>query len=447
MKKILPILAVVLGALIPASHGWRWHGLPEALAWLAPLPFLLTRREFVRRACQALMLAAVLVTLDSMVHFIALRRALGEPWARLAVILSLASLLPALALWALEHPLFSKSAPSRPSPPGVPASRSAWSALAACALTFLGLAMVQLKVPAPMLLAERFLPGAGWIQAVLLALYAGFVAEALLRPGRTPVVRGRIWGLFSLVFFGQLALGLAGFDRFLMTGRLHLPVPALILAGPLYRGEGLFMLILFGVTVLLAGPAWCSHLCYIGAWDSALARTKKRPALLPAWVRRGRMILAGLVFGAAWAMGRLGVPAGWAAALAAGFGLTGVGIMLGISRRTGVMAHCAGLCPMGLMSGLLGGLSPWRLRIREGCTACGACSRACRYDALRPSDLASRRPGVSCSLCCDCLSSCPRSEMELTFLGRTAFCGVPARAVFAALAAGLHAIFLGVARL
>jgi NAD-dependent dihydropyrimidine dehydrogenase PreA subunit len=441
--------------MIPAAHAWRWHGLYEALAWIAPLPFLLTRRDFVRRACQAVMLAGVLVTLDSMVHFIAARQALDAPWHRLAMIISLASLLPALAAWALEHPLFSKSAPPRPAAstgtartiPASPSPSAPWPALAACALAFFGLAMVQLKVPTPMLLAERFLSGAGWLQAVLLALYAGFVAEALLTPGRSPVVRGRIWGFFSLVFFGQLALGLAGFERFLMTGKLHLPVPALIVAGPLFRGEGLFMLILYGVTVLLAGPAWCSHLCYIGAWDSALARAKKRPGPLPAWARRGRMILAGTVFAAAWIMGRLGVPAGWAVALAAGFGLTGVGVMIGISRRSGVMAHCAGFCPMGLVSGVLGRLSPWRLRIREGCTACGVCSRACRYDALRPSDLAARRPGVSCSLCGDCLSSCPRSEMELTLFGRARLAGVPARAVFVAMVAGLHAVFLGVARL
>ena len=36
MKKALLVTAVILGALIPAAHANRWHGLPEALAWLAP---------------------------------------------------------------------------------------------------------------------------------------------------------------------------------------------------------------------------------------------------------------------------------------------------------------------------------------------------------------------------------------------------------------------------
>ncbi|WP_243358035.1 4Fe-4S binding protein [Fundidesulfovibrio terrae] len=483
-KKTLLILAVVLGGLIPAAHANRWHGLPEALAWLVPLAFLFARREFIRRVCQALMLAGTWVTLESMFFFIKLRLSMGMPWVRLAAILTLASLVPLLAVWALQHPFFrprrsssgpdnassdakrigsaedeslcppeaSSPQPLRPVPVPLPltplrlvsGAPSPWPAFTASLLTFLGLTMVQLKVPTPMLLAERFVPGSGWLEAVLLALYAGFVVEAMLLPRRSPVVRRRIWSLFSLVFFGQLALGLLGFGRFLMTGALHLPVPALIAAGPLYRGEGLFMLILFGVTVLLVGPGWCSHLCYIGAWDSAMAGAKKRPGPVPAWLRRGRMVLAATVFASAWIMGRVGVPVAWAAGLAAGFGLIGVGIMVGASRRAGVMTHCTGWCPMGLVAGVLGKISPWRLRIREGCTSCGACSLACRYDALRPEDLASGRPGVSCSLCGDCLERCPRGEMELTVFGRG---GKGVRAAYVALAVALHAVFLGVARL
>ena len=69
-------------------------------------------------------------------------------------------------------------------------------------------------------------------------------------------------------FFGQLALGIFADPIFLMTGKLHLPIPAVILAGPLYRFEGLFMPILFISTLLLSGPAWCSQLCYFGAFDA-----------------------------------------------------------------------------------------------------------------------------------------------------------------------------------
>jgi NAD-dependent dihydropyrimidine dehydrogenase PreA subunit len=459
MKKAGLILLIAFGALIPAAHANRWHGLPEALAWLAPLALLLTRETYARRVGQMVMLAGCFVTVDTMLYFVKMRQAMGQPFTRLAVILTLASLLPLAAAWAMEHPLFrrkgaengaggSGDAPcglqTAPCAGQVPAG-PVLAPVAAWALTLTALAAVQIKVRTPMLLAERFWPGAGWLEASALALYAAWVTRAMLDPGRSGALRRRIWGFFSLVFFGQLALGLIGFERFLMSGTLHLPVPALIAAGPLFRGgEGLFMAVLFAVTALLAGPAWCGRLCYIGAWDSAMAFSRKRPAPLPGWVRAARAALAVLALAAAWIMGRAGVPGATAAWLAAGFGLAGVGVMVLVSRRHGVMTHCAGFCPMGLIAGMLGKLSPWRLRMREGCTSCGVCSLSCRYDALRPEDLARRRPGVSCSLCGDCLASCPRSEMELTAFGRG---GPAAWAAFTALTASLHAVFLGVARL
>ena len=79
------------------------------------------------------------------------------------------------------------------------------------------------------------------------------------------------------MFFAQFVFGVAGVERLLMTGQLHVPVPAVVVAGPLYRGEGLFMPILFAATLLLVGPAWCSYLCYVGSWDG-LAATARRHA-------------------------------------------------------------------------------------------------------------------------------------------------------------------------
>ncbi|MFP5238689.1 MAG: 4Fe-4S binding protein [Acidobacteriota bacterium] len=437
------VALVALGALIPAAHLNRWYSLWEALAWLAPAACLIfTRRDFVRRVNQILALAGSLLTVDTMLHFVRLRQAMGAPWLRLAVILGAAALVTALAAWVLEHPLFARRKGPEGAQPGPLEFPAAGFAAWAVALGLL--AVVQLKVRPPMLLAERFAQGAGWLEISLLALYAGFLAETLSDAKRASKARRRAWGLFSLAFFGQLALGLAGFKDFLMTGALHLPVPALIVAGPLFRGEGLFMLVLFSATVLLVGPAWCSHLCYIGAWDSAMSQARKRPAAAPAWLRRGRILLAAAVFAVAWGLGRLGVATLTAVWLAAAFGLAGVGIMAFASRRLGVMAHCTGWCPMGLLAGLAGRVSPWRLKIGQGCQGCGVCSLACRYDALRPEDLARKRPGVSCSLCRDCLGTCPKSEMSLTFLGRS---GPWVWIVFSVLVAALHAVFLGVARI
>ena len=220
-------------------------------------------------------------------------------------------------------------------------------------------------------------------------------------------------------------------------------MPALIAAGPAYRGEGLFMLGLFLSTVVLVGPAWCSHLCYIGAWDDAMARAKRRPGF-----RRNdglRALLALIVIGGAIVLRLAG--AGWllATVLAAAFGLAGVAVMLIASRRRGVMVHCTVYCPVGLLANLLGKLSPWRVRIDpSGCTECMACARVCRFNALDLSDIRAGKPAYTCTLCTDCLTSCPQNTMRLSFPGLS-----PAIAhdAFTALVVVLHVTFLGVARI
>lgn len=230
----------------------------------------------------------------------------------------------------------------------------------------------------------------------------------------------------------------------MMTGRLHLPVPALIAAGPLYRGHGWFMLVLFGATILLVGPAWCSYLCYLGAWDDRAARLAGPPRSLPPWRRDLRpAALAGVLLGA-FCLREAGAPAAVAAALAAAFGIIGVGIIFTWSRKTGVMAHCTAYCPMGWLACRLGKVSPFRIRIRQGCMECGACRRVCRYDALSEQNIRNRRPGESCTLCGDCLAQCRKNEIEYHFLGLEPN---RARALFIVIIVALHAAFLGVARM
>jgi ferredoxin len=157
-----------------------------------------------------------------------------------------------------------------------------------------------------------------------------------------------------------------------------------------------------------------------------------------------RVALAALVALAAWGLRAAGAPLSTALALASGFGLAGVGIMLAVSRRMGVMVHCTAWCPMGVAANFLGRLNPFRVRIREGCTGCGVCARTCRYDALDEGRIALGTPRVSCTLCGDCVGSCPHGAMHYAFPGLT---HERARALFTVLAVSAHAVFLGVARI
>ena len=313
------------------------------------------------------------------------------------------------------------------------------------ALTLGLLSVVQIVVARPMLLAERFVTGAGWVEAAMLALYAAWLLGKIYDPLATPRWRRRSWLAFSLVFFAQLLLGLTAAERLLMTGKLHLPVPAMIVGGPLYRGDGLFMPILFLATILFVGPAWCSYLCYIGSWDLGAARARRRPLLLPRWRNGVRIALLAAVVTTALGLRALGVSGWRAALLGGGFGIVGVIVMLVLSRRRGVMVHCTVYCPIGLLADVLGKLSPFRLRIlKEGCNDCAACAAVCRYDALRPEDIQARKPGLSCTLCGDCISSCAGRFIEYRWLSlspRTA------RTAFLVVVISLHAVFLGVARL
>ena len=300
--------------------------------------------------------------------------------------------------------------------------------------------------PLQVLLADRYLPGSGVLQIPILGLYACVLGYKLLQARHIGTIRSKLWGFFSFVFFAQLLLGLAGMQDMLMTGELHLPIPALILAGPLYRGEGLFMPILYGVTILLVGPAWCSYLCYIGAWDNSLAAWRKRKSRpVPKWathVLRSMLLL--LIVIVALLLRSYKAPVGPALGLALGFGLAGVAVMVFISRWRGQMVHCTVFCPIGLISNLIGRISPWQLRIDSGCSKCGKCSRACPYSALKAEDLEKGKPGLTCTLCGDCVGHCAQGLIRYRFPGLSP---EQAKSAFIVLVVSIHTVFLGLARI
>jgi NAD-dependent dihydropyrimidine dehydrogenase PreA subunit len=434
--KILTRILFTLCALTSAAHflrfGTLWDALPALIfipaAWA---PRLLPRPLLVLAAAGGVALWAFQTQ-----SLVAWRMSFGLPWIRLAAILgavSLAHLAAALLLagktgWRIFGPVRPRD--------------MVFTAAAALVAGILFLA--REKTPFPLLLGERFLPASGPVWIALFALYGGLLAAWML-DGPTARIRSRIWTMFSAAFFGQLLLGLAGWEKFLMTGKLHLPVPALILSGPLYRGEGFFMPILLAASLLLVGPAWCSHLCYIGAWDDRLARLHEgRPKPLPAWAPRLRWALLAAAVAAPLTLRALGVGWTWALGLAAVFGLAGVGVMALASRTSGTMVHCTAWCPIGLMNNLIGRVLPWRVSIDSTCTGCGLCAKACRYNALTRADLERKRPGLTCSLCGDCLPRCPHGHLGYSFPGLNRD---RARQAFITLVTALHAVFLAVARI
>jgi len=83
--------------------------------------------------------------------------------------------------------------------------------LAAFLLTAGILSLARWKAPFPILLADRFLPGSGWIQIFALAMYGALLITKMADRRNTAGIRLKIWLAFSIVFFTQFILGVAGF--------------------------------------------------------------------------------------------------------------------------------------------------------------------------------------------------------------------------------------------
>jgi ferredoxin len=436
MKKLM-LPFVIVSLLLLSAHFLRFGNWGLCLTITSFIVLMFYRLAWVRWVLIAVLVIGVFVWVDTWMNLVQIRLAVGQPWVRLSLIIGsvIALTIGSTSLLLTDK---SKSFFSRDPDLRIPLS-------IIFLLTTFTLGLARQVADLPILLADRFFPSLGWPQVFLLGLYATWVGKKIISTDKTSIIRSKLWGFFSIVFFTQLMLGLAGIQEMLMTGNLHLPIPALIVAGPLYRGNGFFMLILFSVTVLLVGPAWCSYLCYIGAWDDYLCRLrKKRSKRLPSWLSQGRVFTLILVVAAAVALRMWGLSLGAVVASASIFGIVGVGIMVSLSTRWGMMVHCTTYCPMGIISNLIGKINPWRLRINDHCTQCGACTRVCRYDALSLENIEQKKPGITCTLCGDCIASCKDRSITYHFPGLTP---LAAHKAFLVMCITLHAVFLGVARM
>lgn len=304
------------------------------------------------------------------------------------------------------------------------------------------LLFVHIKVARPMLLAERFWEGAGYIQIVFTAFYGAYIAHKMKNPKLVPVWRIRIWSLFSIVFFSQLFLGLIGFETFLMTGTLHFPFPALIISGPLYRGEIGFMLMFFISTILLSGPAWCSSICYFGALDGIAAQKRKPGYISYLWHKK--LIGLSIIISITLILRLSALSIEFASAIAILFGIGGLSVIYLRSRKKGTMVHCTTYCPIGTIVSFTKFLSPFRMYIDTTCTQCMQCTSSCTYQALTSQDIRNLKPGLTCTYCGDCLQACHNSSIKYKLWK---FSPNIARAVFICITVSLHASCLVLARI
>ena len=307
------------------------------------------------------------------------------------------------------------------------------------------LSIVHIKLTNPILIAERFFPGyGGWVEIGVVAIYAGFIIDRMIQSRNISYWRRLTWTLFTVIFFSQLFLGLLGFERFLMTGALHLPIPAMIAGGSLYKLKLGFMPVLFLSTIIISGPAWCSQLCYFGAIDLQAAKGGKKPKKLKHKNSLKMTFLLLVVLGAIFL--RLFnidyVTATWMGGL---FGIAGLGIIIFISRKKKMMYHCTIYCPIGTLTQYLKSINPFRMYIEpEACTLCMHCKPHCKYDALHTIDIKSGKPGLSCTYCGDCVSSCDTSAIKYKVFNLS---DRRAQHAWIVVSIALHAVFLALGRI
>ncbi len=227
---------------------------------------------------------------------------------------------------------------------------------------------------------------------------------------------------------------------------------------PVLHPAGMFLLIAFVGISWVFRKTFCSWLCPVGTiseWLWRLGReTFGRNWVLPRWLdiplRGLKYALFGLFMYAVVSM-----PVGAIRAFLDGpygvvadvkmlnfFRFMGLGgaVTLGVLVVLSVLVKnfwCRYLCPYGALMGLIGTLSPVRIRRNEAaCINCAKCTREC--PSLLPVGTLVQIRSAECTGCLQCIAVCPaESALEFRAVRRWR---VPAWAV----AAGLAVVFLGV---
>lgn len=307
------------------------------------------------------------------------------------------------------------------------------------------LSSIQLQVETPMLMLERFIQGGGWIEIVIIVAYSYFLTYKMQQIAGSAKWRLISWTVFSVFFFSQLLLGILVSEKFLLTGKLHIPVPAMMISGPIYRGQLSIMTLLFLSTLILSGPAWCSHLCYFGAIDGiASNKGKTHSGPIKSQFRFKGVILVTIII-VTILLRILEVSTFYATIGGILFGFIGLIILATLSTRKGKMMHCTLYCPIGSVVNILKYISPFRMYIdKSSCTLCMRCRPACKYDALNINNIKNYKPGFNCTLCGDCLNSCKDNSIRYKF-----FQAKPetARRIYLFVTISLHAIFMAMGRI
>ena len=214
-------LWTVLVIILLGAHFYRASEYGMVLSLVGVLALRCSSAAWARWTVGMFLLWGMLEWSASACSLAQVRMVMGAPWMRGAAILSAVAVVTGLTgIMAVRQA--SRLAREQ-------GAEDAFLRTAVFMAVFLSLFYIRKFVPFEMLLLERFFPGLGAAEIFLAAWYGSFAAGLLADRWKARKVRTRLWLFFSCLFFMQFALGLLGVSQMLLTGRLHVPIPAFIL--------------------------------------------------------------------------------------------------------------------------------------------------------------------------------------------------------------------------
>jgi polyferredoxin len=201
--------------------------------------------------------------------------------------------------------------------------------------------------------------------------------------------RGLVWlGVFSVLYFGFYRKGCIcaiGAIQNIAQGAFdpNYVVPMTALA---------FGLIPIGFA-LFFGRTFCAAACPHGALQDLVLL---KPITLPNWLEHGLRMLAYVYLGLAVVFAATGggyIICQWDPFVPL-FRMSGSALMVGLGVAFllgGIFVgrpYCRFLCPYGVLLGMAGTVSKWRVRITpDTCTSCRLCEQSCPFNAINKSSL------------------------------------------------------------
>src|SRR6056297_3397311 len=177
------------GLLLLAAHFLRFGAFWESGVWLGFAALLFFRQAWIRLVLLPVLGAGTMLWVGHTIDLVTLRIGLGQEWYRLATIMAGTGTIIAGGVFSLLSPRgAARYYVSRDT--AVPQA-----ILFGASAGLLWLA--RSRSPFAVLLADRFLPGSGVMEILLLALYGAWIGGKFLNSRTsTPRLRSGIWTLF-----------------------------------------------------------------------------------------------------------------------------------------------------------------------------------------------------------------------------------------------------------